>query len=77
MSEQESNDNFEELLRLIVIQNYIGNAAQEMYDRNSWSVVQKSLEMDKLRKKRKEIVQTVGLTAVTLLLSIFIFLMHV
>jgi hypothetical protein len=74
MSEQESKDSLEELFRFVVIGQYLEFVSHEIYDRRSWIIIQKSLEQGRLRKKRMQTVQTIGLLSVTVVLSLCIFL---
>jgi hypothetical protein len=74
MSEQESKDSLEELFRLVVIGQYLELVNHVRYDPKSWNMIQKRLEQRRLRKKRMQIVQTIGLLSVTIVLSLWIFL---
>jgi hypothetical protein len=74
MSEQESKDSLEELFRLVVIGQYLEFVNHVRYDPKSWNMIQKRLEQKRLRKKRMQIVQTIGLLSVTIVLSLWIFL---
>jgi hypothetical protein len=74
MSDQESKDSLEELFRFGVIGQYLELVNHVIYDRRSWNLIQKKLEQRRLRKKRMQTVQTIGLLCVTIVLSLCIFL---
>jgi hypothetical protein len=74
MSEEKSNDKFDELLRFAVIGQYLGHVGKVIYNHKSWHIVQKKLEQGRLQRKRKQMRQTIGLIVVTLLLTICILL---
>jgi hypothetical protein len=74
MNEQESKDSLEEQFRFVVIRQYLELVNHEIYDRKSWNLIQKSLEQRRLRKKRMQTVQTIGLLCITVILSLCIFL---
>ncbi|SEC67962.1 hypothetical protein [Paenibacillus sp. GP183] len=74
MSEKEPNDSLEELFRFVVIRQYIELVNLVIYDRNSWNLIQIRLEQGRLRKKRMQTVQTIGLLCVAGILGLFIFL---
>lgn len=73
MSEKKPNDSLEELFRFVVIRQYIELVNHVIYDRKSWNLIQISLEKGRLRKKRMQTVQTIGLLCVTVALGLFIF----
>jgi hypothetical protein len=73
MSEQESKDSTEELFRYAVIGQYLDFVNHAIYDRRSWNKIEKSLQQERLREKRMQTIQTIGLLSVTIVVSLCIF----
>ncbi|MBP1993365.1 hypothetical protein [Paenibacillus eucommiae] len=73
MSSENTNNEFDELLRLTVIREYAGTAAEVSYNQHSWTLVQKSLEQRQIRRKKILRLQTIGLILTTLILCFCVF----